>query len=57
MRSGKNYLGLSMMFIVFAAVFSVVFWDDLPLAVIIGLVVLGFASGVTFRSWLTQRNN
>ncbi len=56
MRSGKNLVGLSIMFFVFAAVFSVVFWQDVSLAAKIGLFVLGFGSGSTFGQWFAKRN-
>jgi len=52
----KNYLGASILFFVFAAVFSLLFWEDVSLAAKIGLFVLGFGSGVTAGKWLAERS-
>ncbi len=56
MRSGKNFLALSILFFVFALVFSVVFWQDVSFAAKIGLFVLGFGSGIMMGQWSTKRN-
>lgn len=56
MRSKRNLVGLSIMFFVFAAVFSVIFWESVPLAAKIGLFVLGFGSGAAFGQWFANRN-
>ena len=56
MRSKRNLLGLSIIFFVFAAVFSVIFWEAVPLAAKIGLFILGFGSGSTFGQWFAKRN-
>jgi len=55
MRSKRNLLGLSIIFFVFAAAFSVIFWEDVALAAKIGFFVLGFGSGSTFGQWFTRR--
>jgi hypothetical protein len=49
-------LALSIMFLVFAAAFSVIFWQEVSLAAKIALVALGFGSGLTFRDWSVQKN-
>jgi len=56
MKSSNSMLTTSIMFFVFAAVFSVVFWEDVSLAAKIGLFVLGFGSGVTAGQWLARRS-
>jgi hypothetical protein len=51
----SNYLiGLSILFFVFAAAFSVVFWGDVSLAAKIGLFAFGFGSGVTAGQWFAK---
>jgi len=55
MRSRNRFLALAIMFFVFAAAFSVIFWSDVSFAAQIGMFVLGFGSGVTFGNWLTRR--
>jgi hypothetical protein len=55
MRSPNRFLGLSIMFFVFAAAFSVIFWSDVSLAAQIAMFVLGLGSGVTFGNWLSRR--
>ncbi len=55
MRSNKNLMGLSIMFVVFAVVFSIVIWRDVSLAAKIGFFVTGFGSGVNAgRSFAKQ---
>jgi hypothetical protein len=44
------------MFIVFAVVFSVVFWGDVSLAAKIGFFALGFGSGVTAGRSFAKRS-
>lgn len=56
MKSSNALIGLSIMFFVFAAAFSVVFWADVSLAAKVGLFILGFASGVTAGQWLARRS-
>ena len=55
-KSGRNLFALTMMFFVFALVFSIVFWSDVSLAARIGMFVLGFGSGGSFAGWFTRRN-
>ncbi len=55
MRS-KSYLSASILFFVFAVVFSLLFWEDVSLAAKIGLFVLGYGSGVTAGQWLAGRS-
>jgi len=56
MKSNNYWISLSIMFLVFAAAFSVVFWEDVSLAAKIGLFALGFGSGVTAGQWLARRS-
>jgi hypothetical protein len=56
MKSSNYLIGLSILFFVFAASFSVVFWGDVSLAAKIGFFVLGFGSGVTAGQWLAKRS-
>ena len=55
MRSRNRFLALAIMFFVFAAVFSVIFWSEVSLAAQIGMYVLGLGTGVTFVNWLSVR--
>ena len=55
MKSNKTLIGLSILFFVLAAAFSLVFWADVSLAAKIALFVLGFGSGVTAGQWLARR--
>jgi hypothetical protein len=57
MKSSNYLIGLSILFFVFAAAFSVVFWADVSLAAKIGLYVLGFGSGVTAGQWFAKRSD
>ena len=56
MKSNNYWISLSILFLVFAAAFSVVFWEDVSMAAKIGLFALGFGSGVTAGQWLTRRS-
>ena len=56
MKSNNMLIVLSIMFFVFAAAFSVVFWGDVSLAAKAGLFVLGFGSGVTAGQWFARRS-
>jgi hypothetical protein len=56
MRSSKNLIGLSIMFFVFAVVFSVVIWGAVSPAAKIGFFVLGFGSGVTAGRSFAKRS-
>jgi hypothetical protein len=55
MKSNNALIGLSILFFVFAVVFSVLFWADVPLAAKIGLFVLGFVSGMMGGQWFVRR--
>jgi hypothetical protein len=56
MKSNNYLIILSIVFLVFAAAFSVVFWADVSLVAKIGLFVLGFGSGVTVGQWFARRS-
>ena len=56
MRSSNMLIGLSIMFFVFAAAFSVIFWADVSWGVKIAFFVLGFGSGVTAGQWFARRS-
>ena len=56
MKSNNYLIILSIVFLVFAAAFSVVFWADVSLVAKIGLVVLEFGSGVTVAQWFARRS-
>jgi len=55
MRSSNALIGLSIMFFVFAAAFSILFWEDVSWGAKIAFFVLGFGSGVTAGQWLLKR--
>ena len=55
MKSNNTLMGLSILFFVLAAAFSLVFWADVSLAAKIALFVLGFGSGVTAGQWFARR--
>ncbi len=55
MKSNNILIGLSILFFVLAAAFSLAFWADVSLAAKIALFVLGFGSGVTVGQWLARR--
>ena len=55
MKSNNMLIGLSILFFVLAAAFSLVFWADVSLAAKIALFVLGFGSGVTAGQWFARR--
>ena len=56
MKSNNYLIGLSILFFVFAAAFSVVFWGDVSLAAKVGFFALGFGSGVTAGQWFARRS-
>lgn len=56
MKSNNYLISLSIVFFVFAAAFSVVFWGEVSLAAKIGLFALGFGSGVTAGQWFARRS-
>jgi hypothetical protein len=55
MGSGNNLAVIAILFFVFAAAFSVIFWEDASAAAKIGMFVLGFGSGSAFGGWVTKR--
>ena len=55
MKSNNTLIGLSILFFVLAAAFSLVFWADVSLAAKIALFVLGFGSGVMAGQWFARR--
>jgi hypothetical protein len=56
MKSNNYLIGLSILFFVFAAALSLMFWADVSLAAKIGLFVLGLGSGVTAGIWFVRRS-
>jgi len=56
MKSKNNLIILSILFVVLAGGFSVLFWGDVSLVAKIGLFVLGFGSGVTAGQWFARRS-
>ena len=56
MKSSNNFLGISIMFLVFAAVFSVVIWKDVSLPAKIAFFALGFGSGIAAGRWIAMRS-
>jgi hypothetical protein len=56
MKSNNYLIGLSILFFVFAAAFSFIFWADVSLAAKIVFFVLGFGSGVTAGQWFVRRS-
>ena len=55
MKSNNVLIGLSILFLVLAAAFSLVFWADVSLAAKIAFFVLGFGSGLTAGQWFARR--
>jgi len=55
MKSKNSMIGISILFFVFAAAFSVMFWGDVSWGAKIGFFVLGFGSGVTAGQWIAMR--
>ena len=56
MKSNNTLIGLSIMFFVFAAALSVVFWGDVSLVAKVVFFILGFGSGVTAGQWFARRS-
>jgi hypothetical protein len=56
MKSNNRLIALSIMFFVFAAAFSVLFWGDVSLVAKVALFVLGFGSGITAGQWFARRS-
>ena len=57
MKSSNMLIILSIVFFIFAAAFSVMFWAEVSLAAKVGLFVLGFGSGVTAGQWFASRRD
>ena len=55
MKSNIYLIILSILFFVFAGIFSVLFWEDISLVAKLGLFVLGFGSGVTAGQWFARQ--
>jgi len=56
MKSNNYLIGLSILFLVLAVAFSVVFWADVSLSYNVCLFVLWFGSGVTAGIWFVSRS-
>jgi len=56
MKSNNVLIGLSILFVVLAVAFALVFWADVSLGVKIGFFVLGFGSGATAGQWFARRS-
>jgi hypothetical protein len=56
MKSNNILIGLSILFFLLAAAFSLVFWADVSLAAKIAFFVLGFGSGLTAGQWFARRS-
>jgi hypothetical protein len=56
MKSSQSLIIASIVFFVFAVVFSVVIWSDVSLAAKIGFFALGFGSGVSAGLWIAKRS-
>ena len=56
MKRNKKFLGLAILFFVFAVVFSILFWSGVSLAAQVGHFVLGFGSGTMATRWYFQRD-
>ena len=56
MISGRNSLGLAIMFFVLAVAFSIVLWPEASLAAKIAFFALGFGSGIMTGQYLARRN-
>jgi hypothetical protein len=55
MTSGKNFLGLAIMFFILAVAFSIVLWPETSLAAKIAFFALGFGSGIMAGQYLIRR--
>jgi hypothetical protein len=56
MKSNNKLIGLSIMFFVFAAAFSFIFWADVSFTAKFVFFVFGFGSGVTAGQWFVRRS-
>lgn len=55
MKIKGSLVGISILFLVFAIAFSIIFWQMVPMAAKIGLFILGFGSGVTAGQWIVVK--
>lgn len=56
MKSSKSFLGISILFLVFAVSFSVVIWNGVALSAKIAFFALGFGSGISAGRWIAKRS-
>ena len=56
MKANNRMIRVSLMFVIFAAAFSVIFWGDVSYAVKIAYFATGFGSGVAAGIWFARRN-
>ena len=56
MKSSYTFLGLSIIFLIFAVVLSVVIWSNISFAAKIAFFVLGFGSGIAAGQWIVKRS-
>ncbi|HET7144825.1 MAG TPA: hypothetical protein VFI68_12465 [Anaerolineales bacterium] len=55
MKSNNGLIFISILFLLFAAVASVVIWSDIPSAVRVGLFAFGFGAGVPAGALISRR--
>jgi hypothetical protein len=56
MKSNNALLGVSILFLVFAVVFSIVLWKDVSLAAKLAFFACGFGSGISAGQWIAKRS-
>ena len=56
MKTKNTFLGVSILFFVLAAVFSLVFWKDVSFAAKIAFFACGFVSGISMGQWIAWRS-
>ena len=56
MKASNRLIGVAILFFVLAFALSAVVWDEVSLAPMIGLFVLGFGSGVSVGTWRSSRD-
>ncbi len=56
MKTKNTFLGVSILFVVLAAVFSLVFWKDISFAATIAFFACGFVSGISMGQWIARRS-
>jgi hypothetical protein len=57
MKSNNRLISVSILFVILAAAFSVVIWEDVSLAPTIAFFALGFGSGVAAGIWFSGRKS